>query len=142
MRQLQLHEIAAYLPYKLKMYAPYGFSPNAKESTEVHRVVYLTGDLYADIENDTFRGDVFKPILRPMSESELCKTVHTDMGECTVLDYIATSKKDSQQNARFLLSGKYDQLEHWKIERLRHLHFDLDSLIPDGLAIDKNTLNQ
>jgi hypothetical protein len=66
--KLELKHLAPYLPYRLKLKAPYGFRPNGKESTGASRIVYLTGDLYADIENNTFNGEVFKPILRPISD--------------------------------------------------------------------------
>jgi hypothetical protein len=59
--------LAANLPNGLKLKAPYGFRPNYKESTGVPRIVFLTGDLYADIENKTFPDD-FIPIVRPLSD--------------------------------------------------------------------------
>lgn len=67
METLQLKHLASYLPFKLKMKSPHGFRPNAKESTGEPGIVYLTGDLYADIENKTFNSKYFKPILFPLS---------------------------------------------------------------------------
>jgi len=60
--------MAMSLPSGLKMKAPHGFSPNGKESTGVSGVIYLTHNLYADIEEKVF-GDVkFIPIVRPLSD--------------------------------------------------------------------------
>lgn len=59
--------LAFSLPFRLKMQAPYGFIPNGKESTGIAGIVNLTGDLYADIENNTFNA-TFKPILHPLSD--------------------------------------------------------------------------
>lgn len=51
----------------LVLQSPYGFRPNGKESTGIFRLVYLTGDLYADIENKTFPEE-FIPVCRPLSD--------------------------------------------------------------------------
>lgn len=69
--------LSASLQYGLKIKSPYGFRPNWKESTGIVRVVNLTGDLYADIENRTFTDD-FIPIVRHISD--LTK-------ECVQADY-------------------------------------------------------
>lgn len=121
--KLKLKQLAAYLPYGLRL-------TNCAKPMNGRMCELLSKYDY----------NTMKPILQPLSLDELMKVVLTDMGECTILDYIATSKKDSQLNARLLLDGKYDQLEYWKIERLVALHLDVFKLIPAGLAIDINTL--
>jgi len=60
-------ELKHYLNTDLKMKSPQGFRPNVKESTGILGIVYLTADLYADIENNTFNENKFIPILRPLS---------------------------------------------------------------------------
>ncbi|MGJ7024950.1 hypothetical protein [Petrimonas sulfuriphila] len=69
--------LSASLPYGLKLKSPYGFRPNYKETTDRVGVVRLTGNMYADIENNTFRED-FIPIVRTLSD--LTK-------ECVQADY-------------------------------------------------------
>ena len=59
----KLKVFSAYLPFDLKIKTPNGYRPNRKESTGVSGIAYLTGDLYADLENKTFPVNKFKPIL-------------------------------------------------------------------------------
>jgi len=59
--------LAMSLSKGLVLQSPYGFRPNGKESTGIFRLVYLTGDLYADIENKTFPEE-FIPVCRPLSD--------------------------------------------------------------------------
>jgi len=73
--------MAISLPSGLKMKAPYGFRPNGKESTGVSGVIYLTHNLYADIEEKVFGDIKFIPIARPLSD--LTKSI-THNGETFV----------------------------------------------------------
>ena len=121
MDKIELKHLAAYLPYNLQIQAS-------------------NGDKWTLTSKNLDFALRWKPILRPMSESELTKVFPTSMGDCSVLGYISTSIKDSQLNARMLLSGKADQIEQWKFERLLEQQFDVFGLIPAGLAVDINTL--
>lgn len=137
MDKIELHQLCGYLPYGLKMYAPYGFRPNRKESTGEHRIVYLTGDLYADIENNIYQGEVFKPILRPMSDLEASDNKYLEqINEIHTILYHDGYFSDEHTS----LFGA-DWLPYAVIQKLYEWHFDIHYLIEEGLAIDLNTLN-
>jgi len=73
--------LSASLPYGLKLKSPYGFRPNYKEKTTRSGIVRLTGDMYADIENNTFRED-FIHIVRPLSDlTKECVQANYNNGE-------------------------------------------------------------
>lgn len=154
MEKLQLHEIAGYLPYRLTMYTPYGFRPNGKESTGKHRIVYLTGDLYADLENNTYQGVVFKPILRPLSDlrkfSE--KYDRTFAEQMSIEEDIWFNDEYTISKYLYELANGYVKMSLKKtafiLKFLYMNHFDVESyfnhgkgLIERNLAVDINTLN-
>ncbi|MGJ7024959.1 hypothetical protein [Petrimonas sulfuriphila] len=101
--------ISASLPYKLKMKSPYGFRPNWKESTGIVRVVNLTGDLYADIENRTFTDD-FIPIVRPLSNltKEIVQADYNDGKPFIPIVELAKMSWDKQDSPEFLFQSLKD----------------------------------
>lgn len=141
--KLELKHLAPYLPYKLKMKCPQRFRPNYKESTGVYGVVYLTGDLYADIENNTFNEAVFLPILKPMEEVEiyfeaLCGNLeHQDVTDYFDADFLEERNVEINEiqylNAEVLPYGTISVL-------LKH-HFDIFGLINKGLAVSEYEIN-
>lgn len=167
--ELKKH-LAPYLPYCLKMKSPNGFRPNVKESTGVSGIVYLTGDLYADIENDTFNGEVFKPILRPLSYLtkeievngkkfvplvEIIKYLNFKFLRYEIkdnsLDVVFDNKLQTKERfwfSNFKVTSFYcsnmNKLMYkdiyGAINKLFEWHFDVSGLIEKGLAVDINTL--
>ena len=165
--KLELKHLAPYLPYKLKMKCPQRFRPNYKESTGVYEVVYLTGDLYADIENDAFNSAEFKPILKPLSyltkEIDRDKTIlHQIAIELGLLkddnflfqynfsDYGSFGNKYDYAiitpNQRKLISipQKAEDLKNvsYRIfEKLLENHIDVFGLIDKGVAVSEYEIN-
>lgn len=119
--------ISASLPYKLKMKSPYGFRPNWKESTGIVRVVNLTGDLYADIENRTFTDD-FIPIVRPLSNltKEIVQADYNN-GEPFVplVDLAELMYSDISWTGMFKLAG--DRVHFDSYESLNEFWYDNES---------------
>jgi len=136
--KLEIKHLAPYLPYGLKC-----LDMKDVDTNEFNPEYIKNENSYemtmANISFTLTREYRF-PILRPISEEELTKMLSTNMGDCIALDYISTSKKDREINAKLLLFGNSDSLEGWKLERLLQFHFDIFGLIPEGLAIDINSL--
>ncbi|HEY5588564.1 MAG TPA: hypothetical protein VIK86_06380 [Candidatus Paceibacterota bacterium] len=146
MEILKLEQLAPYLPYELKIITPYGFRPNGKESTGISDIVYLTGDLYADIENNTFKS-TFYPILRPLSD--LTKEIEVNGKKFVPIEIIiAVVLKDmniKDADAKILASmimynDNIIKLPYWCVKILFELHFDVFNLISNGIAININTI--
>lgn len=154
MNELKLSEIACYLPYKLKICYRVLDLENGNPNTDnpedrlKNYITEMTGarlDQCLLPETDRWykKDAVFKPILRPITEIELQSLIVPYIyKKISVIDYISTSKKDSELNARLLLSGKYDWLELWKIHRLAEHHFDFQDLIGQGKAISIHEIKQ
>lgn len=145
--QLQLQEIAGYLPYSLRIETKYGIDNLIgimfSDDTDYNSTKKTTHNVNHPLANtDTHCLEFYeiKPILRPCTESELSKTLCINDKKDKFIDYISTSIKDSQFNMRMLISGKSDSLEYWKIQRLLQWHFDIHNLIGRGLAININDL--
>lgn len=134
---MKLENLAPYLPYKLKMKSPHGFRPNGKESTGVSGIVFLTGDLYADIENNTFKREKFIPILCLLSD--LTKEIEHNGEKFVPCDKLHLRAEDMASFLnKDLWIGKW--LSYEDIIKLLEWHFDVFGLIKKGEAIDINTL--
>lgn len=115
--------------------------PNSKESTVKHSVVNLTGDLYADIENNTFQGAIFKPILRPLSD--LDKMVAHPLGKEEPRNFAALLDLTKDEDGEWCERIEADQCENPHVYSvvtgvnwwLFEYHFDVFGLIPARLAI-------
>lgn len=60
--------LSLYLPYKAQLFTTQNFRPNAKEKPLIKGAkATLTGDLYADIENQTYGSNPFRLILKPLN---------------------------------------------------------------------------
>ena len=132
----------------LVLQSPSGFIPNGKESTGTHRLVYLTGDLYADIENKIFPGE-FIPICRPLSD--LTKEIEHKGDKFVPIDELNNIIDDESIgfNDHYIdyenpdNTGQIDWLNEpfivvmWLIEH----YFDIYGLIDKGEAIDVNSLD-
>lgn len=149
----------------LILQAPYGFKPNGKESTGISRLVYLTGDLYADIENKTF-SEEFIPVCRPLSD--LTKEIeHNGEKFIPALKLVELEEKYNNwkdtgpydiriitkpfgqvlkisKAERWVLYISLDEIERAKyyiVSQLIEWKFDIANLIPKEEAINVNTLN-
>lgn len=120
------NHLAKYLNTGLKMKSPKGFRPNGKESTGVRGIVYLTGDLYADIENNTFKAE-FKPILRHLSYFSKKNILNAGF-------------EDWEIDLHWILNQSVNNLPYGIACEMFKNHFDVFGLIEKGLAIDINTL--
>ena len=135
--------IAMSLGKELILQSPYGFRPNGKESTGIFRLVHLTGDLYADIENKTFPEE-FIPVLHPLSD--LTKEIE-HKGEkfvpIEVLDGKNSGVVGGHELAQMLFEGDYAiwNIKYATLQILLEWKFDIADLISKGEAIDVNTLD-
>lgn len=140
----------------LVLQSPYGFRPNGKESTGILGFAYLTGDLYADIENKTFPAE-FIPICRPFSD--LTKPIE-HKGEKFVpierlfflegsqVKFMYKEKDSIHKYNRIVAFGNgveilpldYNLIRYKELQKLIEWHFDVADLISKGEAIDVNTL--
>lgn len=135
----KLKVLSAYLPYKLKLKTPYGFRPNGKESTGISRVAYLTGDLYADLENKTFEINEFKPILFPLED--LTKPITIGGKTFKVEDEIfamcnvglsSNAKKYWKENfIENIKNTPYTQLSYEVVQKLLEWKFNVFNLPED-----------
>lgn len=120
--KITIEHLAPYLPYQLRI----------KEGNNTY---VLQGGTLDGIENYPSLYSGLKPLLRPLTD--LHQLIPNK--DYSYSEYISTSINDNQRNFRYLISGKYDQLEYWKLQRLFQYHFDVFGLIEQGLAIDINT---
>ena len=129
--------LAMSLSKGLVLQSPHGFRPNGKESTGIFRLVYLTGDLYADIENKTFPEE-FIPICRPLSD--LTKEIEHNGETFIPIERIGIYNPN---NVDCLINQILSEFVEFSImETLVRWHFDVVDLISKGEAIDVNTLEE
>lgn len=139
MDKLTIKHLAAYLPYELKI--QFSDDSGTLETLQMkagcinQRGFLNIGDV---LLNDSRKDCSCKPILRPLSD--LTKEIEHNGVNMVFIDYISVSKKDVISNMDFLNAGKYDHLRYWQIEKLFEMHYDVFDLIPNGLAIDINTI--
>tara|TARA_R110000772_G_C13310212_1_gene439948 strand:- start:1572 stop:2030 length:459 start_codon:yes stop_codon:yes gene_type:complete len=150
MNKLELKHLAPYLPYGLTIYDKY------KKSDKFDIYEMTLNNL-----NGVIKNDLRKPILRPLSDlkkmikhngntfcpfnvidedcnyDHICDTDYntdwSDKGD-SIYDYLELFiKDDSKYRINFLPYGLITKLFEW--------HFDVFGLIPKGIAIDINTLD-
>lgn len=136
--KLELKHLAPYLPYQLEI----EISNYKCDYVGIKRAVANGFYFIGDSLHITYKGgssgkdvDIFKPILRPLSDiqdtSSKWKEMASEMGLSNNDDYLI--EKDIKSNQ--YLSYNF---QTWLISN----HFDVFGLIEQGLAIDINTLNQ
>jgi len=132
--KLELRDLAPYLPYKLKLYCE-GSSVEIQEMKpfDLTEVMIIFMNRYQ------------KPILRPLSD--LTKEIEINGRtfnpyNTKILDdlMMATSEWDCLCEYTGDLSKNVD-IPYYIVVQLFEWHFDVFGLIPQGLAIDINTLN-
>ena len=142
--KLELKHLAPYLPYKLKCL----YTHTNKIGTISN--IYTIGEGYNDddlkLSIDYSEGEhiwMFKPILRPLSEFEYDHIVqikeHLRIGQwCDYYDTYFDAWFDDIANIdKLVLQCPYEIMQFFL-----ECHFDIFNLIPQGLAIDINTLNK
>lgn len=124
--KLTIHHLAKRLPYGLK-------------SAQSAKTFGLDKPLIKDVELSNVGNFIdgtttAKIALFPLSA--LTQEITLNGNSVVPIEYISTSKADSQHTMkRVSYEQSLDVLETWKMDRLLELHFDVDYLIPAGLAI-------
>ena len=133
MKKLELKYIAPYLPYGLKLTGGHG-NIHELDAGKIERVCIPEYN--------------WKPILRPLSD--LTKEIDHNGEKLVPLDKIGSMRKtgypwDWYEEDSML--GSYDSINRCikgatliQYQKLFEWHFDVFGLIPEGLAIDINTL--
>lgn len=145
MAELQVRHLAAYLPYGLQMERKYkkgqiGTLKSIDFSGDFKIGVLIEGKLIVSSVNE------FWPILKPLYE---IRDYHVD-NVTTLLKHIRdeyeqgmddTTELDCHNVGGFTLFGKVESLggversmPYWAYERILQRHFDIFSLIQQGLA--------
>lgn len=144
--KIELKHLAPYLPYKLT-----GVS---KEGSTFYLATgnNMLGRGVEDRDIGTWLSTGIKPILRPLSD--LTKELYYELsgktekdsfgfwygkhnGGSDKRDYIYHSGYSSRQ---YFLCDGYGQFTYKMMEFFLEHHFDIFGLIPEGLAIDINTI--
>ena len=145
--QLTLKHLAPYLPYGLKckwnQSNPFILVGLQKGNESVNNDLwtwkdgsrYLTGYLYE-----------CKPILRPLSD--LTNEIEHNGEKFIPMEYIMSMNSKSFKESlikdrlteALINDLKHNRLQYKYCEKLFEWHFDVFGLIPEGLAIDINTL--
>jgi len=147
--KLELKHLAAYLPYGVKVEYPgtddvkikavlTGVGFNEIETTYLRKRNGIRGDILSWVSNGNHNCDAIhiKLHLRPMSDLTKCIEIYNAI--TVPIDYISTSKANSQKIMRRVAHNlPLDNLEYWQVERLFELHFDVFCLIESGLAVKK-----
>ena len=126
--KLELKHIAPYLPYGLKMYYEFLHEGKPREWT------LMDGTITLAIKNQN------KPILRPLSD--LTKQNVLDITEYSDIEDVVFGGNPS--SLYFINSEDKTYLDDYlnSLEYLFKHHFDVFGLIPEGLAIDINTIEK
>lgn len=139
--ELEVKHLAPYLPYGLKLqYVVRG----VVQSTGIMRSIsHNDFETHPTMVNINYQGEehiwMFRPILRPLSD--LTKEIEEKFvpiekcGYCSLEDCTNESEIEEITSSHilgFMPFNYFDKLLEW--------HFDVFGLIPNGLAIDINTL--
>ena len=128
MEKLELKHLAPYLPYKIKGRFQVK-DVNEKAPVEIRNKLLRT-------DNVDFFLRYCKPILRPLSDLTKEELLH--QGFWHHIDYLTHELIHHLKNDKdAILKCPYTHIQY-----LFEHHYDVFSLIPEGLAIDINTLEQ
>lgn len=112
-----------------EVFTPKGFRPNSKEQVGKPFRAKLTGDLYADIENNTFQAE-FKLILRPLSD------ISKEEQEALITErYLASNHREDTFVYGCLVEAS-------AVKYLLKQGFDLFNLHDAGLCLYKSDLEK
>lgn len=136
--KLELKHLSAYLPYGLRL---------IYDETYNELLVGLTQDQVITDCDETYYGFV-KPILRPLSDlfnqidsNDVCFKPLQMLFELTSCEIEQEYIDLLYRNEKNIKEVDLDQAPWFVISNLFKWHFDVFGLIPAGLAIDINTLN-
>lgn len=128
--RLELKHLAPYLPYGLKVLA------NQRQRT-LHGISQDVAYLYYNGLKPYFFKE-FKPILRPLSD--LTKEIEVNGERFVPFKWLGWN---NCLDLRDIIEDKdFQNISFEDAQKLFSLHFDIFNLIPQGLAIDINTLNK
>jgi len=141
--KLELKHLAPYLPYGLKIQGQtHGEIAELSAVSENSVNIKDRGFTYG------WWADVFeiKPILRPLSDIGRDNLIHDEFTAIESLWLIGQKAglTDEYLGGVLRITWTKQMLRItplWVIERLLEWHFDVFGLIPEGLAIDINTIN-
>ena len=129
--KLELKHLAPYLPYDLICEVKdQGKTKHAKLSGAYIDNSYT----FFDTVESEHGYDSIKPILKPMTD--ILKPINNDETNVTYASELKLYTNADKQYAITMTLG----LSHEAINELFKWHFDVFGLIPEGLAIDINTL--
>ena len=129
--KLELKHLAPYLPYDLICEVKdQGKTKHAKLSGAYIDNSYA----FFDTVESEHGYDSIKPILKPMTD--ILKPINNDETNVTYASELKLYTNADKQYAITMTLG----LSHEAINELFKWHFDVFGLIPEGLAIDINTL--
>ena len=159
--KLKLKHLAPYMHCKLEIFRDYG--DGEIEISEMLCLDAQNNEVYGENFDTKLNESDDKLILRPLSD--LTKEIEHNgekfvpMFKLFEIEYCGTQHVEgirnlyTQKMGRFLETSHYGtsattsintialfQNNYWKIKQLIEWHFDVFGLIPNGLAIDKNTL--
>jgi hypothetical protein len=157
MKTIELKHLAAYLPYKLRLYVSIHFRPSTDifylqsidiSDNEIRYMCQEEGSDLIDVYNECTELSNVKPVLRPLSD--LTKEIEVS-GAKTIMIYELGELIDEHNLGyddfyinyeKFSESGLINWLlqPYFIVERLLELHFDIFGLIDVDLAIDINSL--
>ena len=136
--KITLKHLAPYLPYGLKAKNTDSSDQKGKEWMGIKTIIGLHDETVIQSLNNfpymiKFHIDKIKPILRPLSD-------YTDITSKSMsdLDCDLTDQMDIQEFA--LKKMSLSSLLYSSFDVLTRNHVDIFGLIPEGLAIDINTL--
>jgi len=144
--KLELKHLSPYLPYglKIRVIAIYGKINKPKKAEVTNELT--VGNLWSFIGNSSFGHKKCTPILKPLRDirndnsKEMLEFEYVDTDgyfNCYLKDRLITT------HDFFKLDGTYyktTQMPYDFIEYLVSQHYDVFGLIPLGLAIDINTI--
>jgi hypothetical protein len=142
--ELEVKHLAPYLPYGLELIVSTDWSEY--ETTLI--IHSFSDDLKDGININEAISMGAKPILHPLSS--INKPIEVNGKTVVVLDLIRDTNHSFYFSAGYICEKCSDySLQHqgygtypyWLIEILAEHHIDFQGLIPAGLAIDINTLN-
>jgi len=123
MEELELKHLAPYLPYGLKFFWKDEIISDTPKVMAARSIEYW---------------ETIKPILRPLAD--ISERIEFNGDEIIPLMYL---DKDEKGGHQFYSEFKnLPRMEYDVVETLFQLHFDVFGLIPQGLAIDINTLKK
>jgi len=148
--KLELKHLAPYLSYGLQCQIDFKFTkyhpiPIIKvkglSNAEIDKDIEEQIELVRDDDLDFRKLDSVKPILRPLSD--LTKEIEHN---CKKFVPVKELEARTNTNDEYFEWDDTEALMKWitydAMVLLFEWHFDVFELIPKGLAVDKNTLNQ